>query len=171
VKDLKAVLTGQTGAAALIAAEKADAASEISGKDVVDLLAESVAARENQRQPVVFRVHRDAEAQDTQVFGEPSAQPDGPFRPFHLNPHEHCPALVGWHRWTECCRTRSLHITASVTMRMWHVVSSAFWRPDPRRGTKPCEPSDADETPGRDRAAARCSNNATESAIGRGSSG
>ena len=50
-----------------------------------------------------------------------------------------------------CCRTRSLHMTASVTMRMWHSVSSAFWRPDPRRIAEPREPSYADETPCRDR--------------------
>ena len=50
----------------------------------------------------------------------------------------------------KCCRTRSLHMTASETMRMWHSVSSAFWRPDPRRGAEPREPSYADETPCRD---------------------
>ena len=40
-----------------------------------------------------------------------------------------------------CCRTASLHMTASVTMQMWHAISSASWRPDPRRGAEPRERS------------------------------
>ena len=42
-------------------------------------------------------------------------------------------------------------MTASVTMRMWHSVSPAFWRPDPRRDAEPREPSYVDKTPCRDR--------------------
>ena len=55
-----------------------------------------------------------------------------------------------WPRPSPCCRTRSFNMTPSVTMRMWHSVSSAFWRPDPRRGAEPREPSYADWTPRRD---------------------
>jgi len=32
-------------------------------------------------------------------------------------------------------------MTASVTMQMWHAISSAFWRPDPRGAAEPREPS------------------------------
>jgi len=39
-----------------------------------------------------------------------------------------------------CWPTRSLHMTASATMRMWRSMSCAFWRPDPRHGDEPREP-------------------------------
>jgi len=35
-------------------------------------------------------------------------------------------------------------MTASVTMRMWRSMSCASWRPDPRHGAEPREPSYAD---------------------------
>jgi len=48
----------------------------------------------------------------------------------------------------------SLHMTASVTMRMGRSTSCVSWRPDPRHGAEPREPSYADWTRPQRRAAA-----------------
>ena len=55
-----------------------------------------------------------------------------------------------YHHRATCRRTRSLHMTASVTVRMWRSVSWARWRPDPRHGAEPREPPDAEENPRRE---------------------
>ena len=88
VKDLKAVLSGQTGDAALAAAEKADAQNEAGTNDaqdeLADLLEKSVAARGKQGNLSFFAFTATPKHRTLMLFGEKPADPDGPNRPFHL---------------------------------------------------------------------------------------
>ncbi len=88
VKDLKAVLSGQTGDAALTAAEKADGQSEASTQDaqdqLADLLEKSTAARGKQGNLSFFAFTATPKHRTLMLFGEQPAEPDQPNRPFHL---------------------------------------------------------------------------------------
>ena len=91
VKDLKAVLSGQTGAAALTAAEKADGETEAGNSDsqdqLADLLDKSVAARGKQANLSFFAFTATPKHRTLMLFGEKPAEPsqsDQPNRPFHL---------------------------------------------------------------------------------------
>ena len=88
VKDLKAVLSGQTGDAALSAAEKAEAHAEAGAHDaqdeLADLLEKSVAARGKQTNLSFFAFTATPKHRTLMLFGEKASEADQPNRPFHL---------------------------------------------------------------------------------------
>jgi type I restriction enzyme, R subunit len=80
-KDLKSVLTGLSGDAALAAAEGADSATEAGAPDVEDLLVDSVAARGRQPNLSFFAFTATPKHKTLSLFGEPDAEH---YAPFHL---------------------------------------------------------------------------------------
>jgi type I restriction enzyme R subunit len=85
-KDLKAMLSGRTGEAALAAAADADADAEVATLDVEDLLADSVGARGRQPGLTFFAFTATPKHKTLSLFGERVTGPDGEpsHAPFHL---------------------------------------------------------------------------------------
>ncbi len=86
VKDLKKVLSGKTGDAALNAAEDADAASEEAATDMEDALAESVATRGRQPNLTFYAFTATPKAKTLEMFGEKIGDGKGDYKfvAFHL---------------------------------------------------------------------------------------
>ena len=84
-KELKKVLSGMTGDAALTAAEDAESSGTVE-KDAEDQLAESVAARGKQQNLTFFAFTATPKAKTLELFGEAYTAPDGEDkrRAFHL---------------------------------------------------------------------------------------
>lgn len=86
VKDLKAVLAGKTGDAALTAAEAADATAESSAADIEDALAASAQTRGKQTNLTFFAFTATPKAKTLEMFGEHTIDAAGNERivAFHL---------------------------------------------------------------------------------------
>ena len=83
-KDLKRVLGGARARSALAAAEAADAAAEEARGDGEDVLARRRSARGPAGEPVLLRVHRDAEGARRWSCSARATRPTDRYEPFHL---------------------------------------------------------------------------------------
>lgn len=87
-KDLKAVLTGKTGADVLVAAEVADSEGEAQELDVVDILERNLQARGRQENITFYAFTATPKYKTLALFGERIPDPANPdehiYVPFHL---------------------------------------------------------------------------------------